>query len=80
MNVLYNDRFSGFRFFSLNVGEAMLSDCGRPFHSTLPLPSRTPGLKPDSDVTRKAKRQNLTFVYIFRKYQIRCFNHSYGKL
>jgi hypothetical protein len=32
------------------------------------------------DVTRKAKRQNLTFVYIFRKYQIRCFNHSYGKL
>jgi hypothetical protein len=25
----YNDRFSGFRFFSLNVGEAMLSDCGR---------------------------------------------------
>jgi hypothetical protein len=32
------------------------------------------------DVTRKTKRQNLTFVYIFRKYQIRCFNHSYGKL
>jgi hypothetical protein len=32
------------------------------------------------DVTRQAKRQNLTFVYIFRKYQIRCFNHSYGKL
>jgi hypothetical protein len=29
------------------------------------------------DVTRKAKRQNLTFVYIFRKYQIRCFNHSW---
>jgi hypothetical protein len=28
-----------FNFFSLNVGEAMLSDCGRPFHSTLPLVS-----------------------------------------
>jgi hypothetical protein len=35
----YNDRFSGFRIFSLNVGEAMLSDCGRPFHSTLSLVS-----------------------------------------
>jgi hypothetical protein len=35
----YNDKFSGFRFFSLNVGEAMLSDCGRPFHSTLSLVS-----------------------------------------
>jgi hypothetical protein len=35
----YNGRFSGFRFFSLNVGEAMLSDYGRPFHSTLSLVS-----------------------------------------
>jgi hypothetical protein len=36
---MYNDRFSGFLIFSLNVGEAMLPDCGRPFHSTLSLVS-----------------------------------------
>jgi hypothetical protein len=30
------------------------------------------------DVTRK--RETSKLVYIFRKYQIRCFNHSYRRL
>jgi hypothetical protein len=50
---------------------------GRQYHCHLELQALS---QTACDVTRKAKRQNLTFVYIFRKYQIRCFNHSYGKL